>query len=174
MMSMARLTLAACLVLTGLSAIVPMHAQKKDYLSQTEADRVRDSETPTDRIKLFISFAADRIKKLQYELTRGGNDTRAMERVSNLIINYTNCVDEAADLIDLGTEKQQDIRNAVKEMQTRAPEFLDYLKGLEAQGARISPFKDDLDDAIDATNDAIKSADEATKELAPPVRRRPA
>ncbi len=71
-------------------------------------------------------------------------------------------------------DKQEDIRDAIKEMQGRAPEFLAYLKGLSAKGQAVAPYKDNLDDAIDATNDAIKDAAEALKENAPPpVRRRP-
>jgi hypothetical protein len=43
---------------------------QKDYLSETEADKIRDAVTPPERIKLYISFADDRLKKFQYELTR--------------------------------------------------------------------------------------------------------
>jgi len=39
-------------------------------------------------------------------------------------------------LIQLGVEKQQDIRDAIKEMQSRAPEFLAYLKELPRKAGR--------------------------------------
>ena len=41
---------------------------QKDYLSTIEADKIRDAETPNERITLFLSFADDRLKKLEYEL----------------------------------------------------------------------------------------------------------
>ena len=69
---------------------------KKDYLSENEADQIRDSETPTDRIKLFISFAADRIKKLQYEFAHPGELHRA-DRINTLINAYAGCIDDASD-----------------------------------------------------------------------------
>jgi hypothetical protein len=48
------------------------------------------------------------------------------------------------------------------------------LKELSAKGRSVEQFKDNLDDAIDATNDAIRDAADALKENAPPpVRRRP-
>jgi hypothetical protein len=48
------------------------------------------------------------------------------------------------------------------------------LKELSAKGRATEQFKENLDDAIDATNDAIRDAAEAIKENAPPpVRRRP-
>lgn len=156
-----------------ISAAAPAFAQKKDYLSDAEADKIRDADTTSERIKLFISFAADRIKKLQYEFAHPGELHRD-ERINTLINAYAGCIDDGSDLIQLGVEKQQDIRDAIKEMQSRAPEFLAYLKELSAKGQAVAPFKDNLDDAIDATNDAIRDAAEAIKENAPPpVRRRP-
>jgi hypothetical protein len=168
------LVLASFLCASALTAAVsPALAQKKDYLSDSEADKIRDAETTSERIKLFISFAADRIKKLQFEFAHPGELHRG-ERINALINAYAGCIDDASDLIQLGVEKQQDIRDAIKEMQSRAPEFLTYLKELSAKGQAVAPYKDNLDDAIDATNGAIRDAAEAIKENAPPpVRRRP-
>jgi hypothetical protein len=167
------LVLAFLLSAAWIAAGSPAFAQKKDYLSDTEADKIRDAETPALRIKLFVSFAADRIKKLQYEFTHPGELHRE-DRINTLINAYTGCIDEGSDAIELGVDKQQDIRDAIKEMQSRAPEFLAYLKELAAKGQAVEPYKDNLDDAVEATNDAIKVAAEAIKENAPPpVRRRP-
>jgi hypothetical protein len=164
--------LACCLFLAGLGLAAPSWAQRKEYLSRYEAEKIRDADTPKDRINLFISFAADRIQKLQYQLEHPGNNIRPEERANNLILNYTNCVDEAADLIDLGLEKQQDIRAPIKAMQMQGADFLAYLKGLEAQGQKMAAYKENLDDAIEATRSAINSANDAAKTIAPPVRRK--
>jgi hypothetical protein len=156
-----------------ISAAAPAFAQKKDYLSDAEADKIRDADTTSERIKLFISFAADRIKKLQYEFAHPG-ELRRDEKINTLINAYAGCIDDASDLIQVGVDKQQDVRDAIKEMQSRAPEFLAYLKELSAKGQAVAAYRDNLGDAIDATNDAIKDAAEAIKENAPPpVRRRP-
>ena len=171
-MRVTAMLILACSLLPGGTGVAPAFAQKKDYLTQLEARKVRDADTPTDRIKLFIAFAADRIMKLQYELEHPGNVARPDERANNLIINYTNCLDDAADLIDLGVEKQQDIRPAIKDMQTQAGDFLVYLNGLASLGQKTAAYKENLDDAIEATKDAIKSANEAAKTIAPPVRRK--
>jgi hypothetical protein len=168
------LALASLLALGVAATRSPAFAQgKKDYLSDNEADQIRDSETPNDRIKLFISFAADRIKKLQYEFAHPAELHRD-DRINTLINAYAGCIDDASDAIQLGVEKQQDVRGAIKEMQTKAPEFLAYLKTLSAKGPAVEAFKDNLDDAIDATSEAINDADDAIKENAPPpVRRKP-
>jgi hypothetical protein len=167
------LVLASLLSTAWIAAGSPAFPQKKDYLSDTEADKIRDAETPALRIKLFVSFAADRIKKLQYEFTHPGELHRE-DRINTLINAYTGCIDEGSDAIELGVDKQQDVRDGIKEMQSHAPEFLAYLKELAAKGQAVEPYKDNLDDAVEATNDAIKVAAEAIKENAPPpVRRRP-
>jgi hypothetical protein len=156
------------------SLTLPARAQKKDYLTDTEAEQIRDTDTPAQRIKLFISFAGDRVKKLQYEFAHPEDSLHRADRLDAMINAYTGCIDDAADLIDLGTDKQQNIRDAIKDMQSHAPEFLAFLKDVEAKGGEATDHKDNLDDAIDSTNDAIRTANDAAKELAPPpVRRNP-
>jgi hypothetical protein len=164
-----------CLMLAGSSLAGPLPAQgKKEYLSNAEAEKLRDSANMNERITLFISFAADRIKKLQYEFEHPGQNTRPVERINGLILNYTNCLDDAADLVELAAQKNDDVRKAIMDFQMRLPEFLGYLKMLQGQGPKMQAYKDNLEDAIDSTLDAIKSVDEASKQIAPPpVRRRP-
>ena len=57
----------AVLLLAALANAPSARAQKKDYLTDAEADKIRDAETPSLRIRLFISFASMRIDKLKYE-----------------------------------------------------------------------------------------------------------
>lgn len=149
--------------------------QKKDYLTETEADKIREAGETGPRIALFATFASDRIKKIQYELGHiDPTDQKRADRLNNLITGYTGCIDDAADLIEIGIEKQQDIRSGVRLMAEKIKEFLPYLQGLAANGAERETYKSNLDDAIDATQDAQKDVDRATKENpAAPVRRKP-
>ena len=124
---------------------------------------------------LFATFASDRIKKLQYEFAHfDPTDEKRTDRLNSLINGYAGCIDDAADLIELGIEKQEDIREGVKAMQARIKEFLPYLQDLAANGPERETYKDNLDDAIEATQDAAKDVEKAAKEMAPPpVRRKP-
>ncbi|HEY2456956.1 MAG TPA: hypothetical protein VGI13_06620, partial [Candidatus Acidoferrum sp.] len=58
------------LVVMAVACPFRLSAQRpeKDYLTDIEADKIRDAETTNDRIKLFLLFAEDRLKKFQYEL----------------------------------------------------------------------------------------------------------
>jgi hypothetical protein len=146
-------------------------AQQKDYLSALEADKIRDAETVNERVKLFLTFADDRLKKFQYELEHPSSNRHA-DMLNSMLNAYVGCVDDAADLMQLGIEKQDNIRVGVDLMATRTKEFLVILEKLAAGGAEIDIYKENLDDAIEGTRDAMNEAEKAKKKVAPPPVRR--
>lgn len=147
-------------------------AQQKDYLSPLEADKIRDAEKDTnERIRLFLLFAEDRLKKFQYELEHP-SPTRHAEMLNALLNAYVGCVDDASDLIQLGIEKQENIRKGIDLMASRAKDFLPILEKLAANGPELETYKENLDDAIEGTRDAMNDAEKAKKKVAPPPVRR--
>lgn len=168
-----------CCILTLLAAgfcgSLALHAgspPQKDYLSSIEADKIRDAESPNERISLFLSFADDRLKKLQYELDHP-SQARHDEMINSLLNAYVGCVDDAADLIQLGIEKQQNIRKGINLMASKTREYIAVLQKIPANTPEAQMYKDNLEDAIEGTQDASKEAEAAKKNVAPPpVRRR--
>jgi hypothetical protein len=144
---------------------------QKDYLSAVEADKIRDAETVNERIRLFLTFADDRLKKFQYELEHPSTN-RHGDMLNSLLNAYVGCVDDAADLIQLGLEKQDNIRKGIDLMASRTKEFLDVLEKLSADGPERELYKENLDDAIEGTRDAMNDAEKAKKKVAPPPVRR--
>jgi len=166
--------LSALLVCSCLFFVAPLHAkaaQEKDYLSALEADKIRDAETSTERIKLFLTFAEDRLKKFQYELEHPSSN-RHVEMLNALLNAYVGCVDDAADVMQLGIEKQENIRKGIDLMASRTKEFLPILEKFSADGPELETYKDNLDDAIEGTRDAMNDAEKAKKKVAPPPIRR--
>ena len=163
------LLLAGFLAATGGAAIAQM--PDKDYLSAVEADKIRDAETPNDRIKLFMQFADDRLKKFQYELEHP-SQTNHTQMLNYLMNAYVGCVDDAADLMQEGVHKQQNVRAGIDLIATKTKEFLEILKKIQADAKEIDVYKDNLDDAIEGTQDAINDAEKAKKNVAPPPVRR--
>jgi hypothetical protein len=143
----------------------------KDYLSTIEADKIRDAETPNERIKLFLGFAEDRLKKFQYELEHPSS-TKHTELLNYLMNSYIGCVDDAADIIQEGLEKQENIRQGIDLMATRVKEFLPILLKYQADGPELELYKDNLEDAIEGSQDALNEAEKAKKKAAPPPVRR--
>jgi hypothetical protein len=144
---------------------------EKDYLSTVEAGKIRDAETTNERIKLFLTFAEDRLTKFQYELEHPSSNKHT-EMLNYLMNSYIGCVDDAADLIQLGLEKQDNIRQGIDMMATKSKGFLETLKKYSANGPELEVYKDNLDDAVQGTEDALKEAEAAKKKAAPPPVRR--
>jgi hypothetical protein len=144
---------------------------QKDYLSGVEADKIREAETPNERITLFLTFADDRLKKLQYEFEHPSQTNHA-EMINSLLNAYVGCVDDAADLIQLGIEKQQNIRKGIDLMASRTKDFLVSLQKIPTDAPDAEFYKDNLDDALEGTRDASKEAEAAKKNVSPPPVRR--
>ena len=155
------------------STAVRAQNTKKDYLSDLEGDKIRDAESSSERIGLFLTFAADRLQKLQYELNRTEPERNRAATLNGLLNGYAGCIDDAADLVVVETEKQTDIRGAVKEFQNRGKEFLATLEKLATDGPELDTYKETLLDAIEGTKDALNDVQQAAKKLAPPPRKKP-
>ena len=164
------LLLASCM-LAAPPLVRAAAPQQKDYLSSGEADKIRDAETVNERIKLFLTFADDRLKKFQYELDHPSTN-RHSDMLNSLLNAYVSCVDDAADLIQLGIEKQDNIRLGVDMMTARTKAFLAVLEKLSTDGTERDLYKETLDDAIEGTRDAMNDAEKAKKKVAPPPVRR--
>jgi hypothetical protein len=148
-------------------------SQQKDFLTDAEADKIRDTPSPASRITLYISFAEDRLNKFDYEFHRPVQERRRSEILNNLLNGYVGCVDDAADQIDDAQEKHVDIREALKSMKEKDKEFLDALEKYDMPGPDFDDYKDSLEDAIEGTKDALSDAGDAEKETpAAPVRRK--
>ncbi len=173
-MNPSRLSLSLIfLVALTLTTASFLHAQRpdKDYLSTIEADKIRDAETPNERIQLFLTFADDRLKKFQYELEHP-SPNKHTEILNFLMNSYIGCVDDAADIIQVGLEKQDSVRQGIDLMATRAKEFLPILQKYQAEGPELELYKENLEDAIEGTQDALNEAEKAKKKAAPPPVRR--
>jgi len=161
-----------CLLFTS-SIARAQPIQEKDYLTAVEADKIRDAENDNnERIRLFLSFAEDRLKKFQYELQHPSSNRHA-DMLNSLLNAYIGCVDDAADLMQLGVEKQQNIRKGIDLMASRTKDFLAILEKISTDAVEIDTYKDNLDDAIEGTRDAMNDAEKAKKKVAAgPVRRK--
>jgi hypothetical protein len=166
----ALLGLSVLAIVAGPFAISSSAAQK-DYLSALESDKIRDAEGTNERIRLFLTFAEDRLKKFQYELQHPSSNKHP-EMLNALMNAYVGCVDDAADLVQLGIQKQENIRAGIDLMAGKTKEFLQALEKVSADGVEIDIYKDNLDDAIEGTRDAMNDAEKAKKAVAPPPVRR--
>jgi hypothetical protein len=144
---------------------------EKDYLSDLEADKIRDADTPNERVSLYLTYADDRLKKFQYELEHP-SPNKHREMLNYLMNSYGGCIDDAADLIQVALGKQENIRQGIDLMATKSKAFLEILNKYAKEGPELEIYKDNLDDAIDGTQDALNEAEKAKNKAAPPPVRR--
>src|SRR6516225_2129217 len=161
-----RLNLSSGLLLvTGIlagAALGLAQRPEKDYLSNVESDKIRDAETPNERVALYLTFAEDRLKKFQYELDHP-SPNKHREILNYLMNSYGGCIDDAADVIQVSLEKQENIRQGIDRMASKSKEFLVVLEKLQNAGAEREIYKDNLDDAVEGTQDALNEAEKAKK-----------
>jgi hypothetical protein len=81
-------------------------------------------------------------------------------------------VDDAADLIQVSLSKQENIRAGIDLMESKAKEFLPILQKYASNGPELEIYKENLDDAIEGTQDALNDAEKSKKKAAPPPVRR--
>jgi hypothetical protein len=164
------------LLLAGVICAAPVisgQQTKKDYLTEGEADKIRDAENNlSNKIKLYVGFADDRLAKFKYTLAHPNTDKNRTDILNGLMNAYGACMDDATDLIDVAKQRQQDIRSGLKSIATKGKEFLAYLQELSKTGPELESYKMTLDDAIEATQDAVNDAEKAAKEISAPVRRK--
>ena len=147
--------------------------QLKDYLSEQESDKIRDARMPAERIRLYVSFAEERLTKFEYEIGRNVQERRRSEILNGLLNGYAGCVDDGADQIALAQEKHLDIRESLKLMQTKDKAFLEILEKYDKDGPELDTYRETLEDAIEGTKDALSDVADALKEAqAPPIRRK--
>lgn len=159
-------------ILPGIARALAARPQSHDYLSDEEAGKIRNAATPSERIKLYMSFAEDRLQKFQYELNRTAPERDRSEVLNGLLNGYEGCMDDASDEIDDARYKQADIHGALKLMNAKSKSFLAQLQKYSKNGRYLSDYSDTLQDAIDSTHDALSNVAEAQKHGLPAVVRR--
>lgn len=163
------------LAIVGLAWARISRAQgQPDFLSPNEANQVRDEQDPGGRAKLFLNFAHDRLQKFEYELALKTPQMHREELLNGLLDGYSSCLDEGAERLRDAREAGANLRRVISAFQKETKENLEALKKIEAAGGpEINSIKDNLDDAIGSTQDALDEANKAAKEYGSvPIRRK--
>jgi hypothetical protein len=124
------LTGAALLLLI---ASVGLAQRRRDPLTQAEIDQVRDASwEPQQRLTLYVSFARDRLTKL--ETMRSDPKTNSKDRpqqTHDLLDAFLRIYDELNDNIDTYIDRKDDIRKPLKKVVEADTEFQAKLRALK-------------------------------------------
>lgn len=138
---------------------------QRDFLTQTEANKIRDADSANARIKLFLDFAQDRLVRFQGELKMKGAGPRWADFLNDILNSFDSCVNAASSRIDDAMSHGEDVRDGIKDVKERIPKFEKELQKIKARGIALKLYKDTLNDTMDDLRYDLKSAEKAEKKL---------
>jgi hypothetical protein len=155
-----------------MSATVPAstaRAQKPDYVSDEEEDKIRDAQEPSERIEVFLTLAQSRLDRIQDFRSKPMDpeyDNGAY--IDHLLDQYISLTDDLKNWIQDQYDRRGDMRKGLRKVLEMGPKQLDELRRIqESPDAYAADYAKSLRDAKDDLTDAL---DGATKALGDQVK----
>jgi len=145
-------------------------AQKPDYISDEEEDKIREAQEPSERIELYLTLAQsrlDRIEEFRSKPMDPQYDNGAY--IDHMLDEYISLTDELKNWIQYQYDHRGDMRKGLRKVLEMGPKQLHDLGRIQASpDAYAADYVKSLGDAKDDLTDAL---DGATKALAEQVKR---
>jgi hypothetical protein len=159
------LALLMSLTASGMTA----RAQKPDYLSDEEEDKIRDAQEPSERIEVYLTLAQtrlDRIEEFRSKPMDPQYDNGAY--IDHLLDEYISLTDDLKNWIQDQYDRRGDMRKGLRKVLETGPKQLDELRRIqESPDAYAADYAKSLRDAKDDFTDTL---DGATKALGDQVK----
>jgi hypothetical protein len=148
---------------------MPALAQKPDYISDEEEDKIREAQEPSERIELYLTLAQSRLDRVE------GFRSKPMDPqydngayINHLLDEYISLTDEMKNWIQDQYDRRGDMRRGLRKVLEMGPKQLHDLGRIQASpDAYAADYAKSLGDAKDDLTDAL---DGATKALAEQVK----
>jgi hypothetical protein len=161
------LVLALFMAATAPATTAP--AQKPDYLSDEEEEKLRDAQDPSDRIEVYLTLAQsrlDRIAEFRSKPMDPQYDNGAY--IDHLLDQYISLTDDLKNWIQDQYDRRSDMRKGLRKTLEMGPKQLEDLRRIQdSPDAYAADYAKSLRDARDDFTDAL---DGATKALGDQVK----
>jgi len=155
----------AILVLLLVASVVIIRAQKGDFLTEEEEDKLREAQDPSERIEVYAALAQTRLDRIDEFRQRPADpkyDTGAY--LDQLVGQYIVLTDELKNWVQVQYDRQGDMRRGLRKLLELGPKQLEMLRRIQqTPGPYAAEYGKSLRDAIDDLTDTL---DGATKALA--------
>ena len=162
-------TLVLALLMPLAAPAMTALAQKPDYVSDEEEDKIREAQEPSERIELYLTLAQSRLDRIE------GFRSKPMDPqydngayIDHLLDEYISLTDDLKNWIQDQYDRRVDMRKGLRKVLEMGPKQLDELRRIEASpDAYAHDYAKSLRDAKDDFTDTL---DGATKALAEQVK----
>jgi len=153
---------AAVLLLTAAPGMT-LDEQKGDYLSEEEADQVREAQEPSQRIEVFLSLAQVRLERLEDFRNRPPDpDHDIAGYLDKQLDQYIRITDELKNWIQDHFDSHDDMRAGLQKFLEVGPKQIDKLRHIQQSPDRYAAqYGKSLNDALDDFTDALDGASKA-------------
>jgi hypothetical protein len=151
------------LILIGatFAGAVPALAER-DFLTEAEIEKVREAQLPSDRLKLYVLFARQRIDQLQRLLSKEKKGRSAEAR--ELLEDYGAIIDAIDTVTDDALKRGADAAEGTSAVVAAEKRFLGQLQQIKDRNLPdVDLYSVALREAIASTSDSIdQAAEDAT------------
>ena len=163
-------TLVLALLMPLAAPAMTALAQKPDYISDEEEDKIREAQEPSERIEGYLTLTQSRLDRIE------GFRSKPMDPqydngayIDHLLDEYISLTDELKNWIQYQYDHRGDMRKGLRKVLEMGPKQLHDLGRIQASpDAYAADYVKSLGDAKDDLTDAL---DGATKALAEQVKR---
>ena len=155
----------ALFILAGAPATTAL-AQKPDYVSDQEEEKIRDAQDPSERIEVYLVLAQSRLDRISSFRSRPMDpqyDNGAY--VDHLLDEYISLTDDLKNWIQDQYDRRGDMRKGLRKALEAGPKQLEDLRRIQdAPDAYAADYAKSLRDAKDNFTDTLDGATKALGE----------
>jgi hypothetical protein len=159
-------TLMTSALLMAISLPAAWGAEKGDFLTDAEIERLRDAQDPSERIAAYLEFGQLRLARLDDYRNRPANpDYDVPEYLEAQLDEFIRITDALKDWIEDHYNRHIDMRVGLKKFLELGPHQIEQLHHIEESPDPYSAgYHQSLIDAIDDFADALDGATKALSE----------
>lgn len=151
------------LILALLSAPIIARAQQNASLSGSEVEKLRDTQDPGERIKVYLDFMQTRLQTFESYRSRPVDPQyRVGKFLDEVLGQYVDLDDELKDWIQFQYNRDGDMRSGLRDFLDRAPRQLAELKHAQQNpDPYAGRYSENLTNAIADLEDTLNGASAA-------------